>query len=280
MLILVISIYIILATGLNQFYKLTTRTAKNIAAQTVGLLLIAGFACLLFIPFFEIKFPQNPWTYLLWGLSCIFFALNNRMIGDVRKNLEASVIGILQQSYTVLMTLAGFVLFGDHATFSKVLGILLIIGGNILMFWRHGKTGRMKYIWLGLLAYTCNVVAELIDVSYSGEFNMPFYVSFSYLIPALFVFVSSRIRVSDIVAEYKRANKRNYIITSFCWSMHYVILLIAYSISEVSVVAPLSSLAIFSNVIVGYFWLKEKDKIAQKIIATILAILGVVLIAL
>ena len=49
---------------------------------------------------------------------------------------------------------------------------------------------------------------------------------------------------------------------------------------EVSVVAPLASLSVFSNVIVGYFWLKEKDRLAKKIIAAVLAILGIVLISL
>lgn len=52
MFVLVILLYIILATGLNQFYKLTTRTMRNASAQTVGLQLVAGLSCLIFMPFF------------------------------------------------------------------------------------------------------------------------------------------------------------------------------------------------------------------------------------
>lgn len=280
MLAFVILIYIILSTGLNQFYKLTTRTMKNAAAQTVGLQLVAGISCLLFMPFFEFRFPQNPLVYLFLGLSCVFYAMNNFMIANVRKNLEASVIGILQQSYTVFMTLAGFVLFNEQATLFKILGILLIIGGNVLVFWQHKKANKMKYVWVGLLAYVCNVAAGLIDVGYSGEFNLPFYAAFLYLVPALFIFIGSRVRIADIIKEYKRANKRNYFITGFCWGVHYLVLLIAYSISEVSIVAPLASLAVFSNVIVGYFWLNEKDEIIRKTIAAVLAIIGIILITL
>lgn len=280
MLALFIPIYIILTTCLNQFYKLTTRTMKNASAQTVCLELVAGLSCLLFIPFFEFKLPSNPWTYLFLSLSCVFYALNNRMIANVRKNLEASVIGILQQSYTVLMTLAGFVLFSEQLTLFKILGILLIIGGNVLIFWQRRKANEIKYVWIGLLAYTCNVVAGLIDVGYSGEFNLPFYTAFLYFVPALFIFIGSRTRIADVVKEYKRANKRDFFITGFCWGVHYLVLLIAYSIGEVSVVAPLASLAVFANVIVGYFWLKEKEDAAKKIIAAILAILGIVLISL
>lgn len=253
---------------------------KNAAAQTVGLQLLAGISCLLFTPFFDFKLPSNPWTYLLLGLSCVFYAINNFMVANVRKNLEASVISILQQSYTVLMTLAGFILLNEQVTLFKTLGILLIIGGNILVFWQSKKTKELKYIVLGLLAYACNVAAGLIDVGFSGEFSLPFYTAFLYLVPALIIFVCNRVRFSDIAKEYKRANKPFYFLTGAGWGLQYLVLLIAYSAGEVSVVAPLSSLTVISNVIVGYFFLKEKSRMVRKIIAAILAISGVILISL
>ncbi|MBR5389150.1 EamA family transporter [Candidatus Saccharibacteria bacterium] len=212
---------------------------KNAAAQTIGLQLVAGLSCLMFIPFFELRFPQNPLVYLFLGLSCIFYALNNRMMANVRKNMEASVIGILQQSYTVLMTLAGFVLFNEQVTLFKIFGIALIVGGNVLVFWQHKKMNKMRYVWIGLLAYACNVAAGLIDVGYSGEFNLPFYTAFLYFVPALFIFIGNRVHVADIIKEYRCANKRDYFVTGFCWGIHYLVLLIAYSIGEVSIVAPL-----------------------------------------
>ncbi|MBR3319579.1 EamA family transporter [Candidatus Saccharibacteria bacterium] len=280
MLALVILLYIVLTTGLNQFYKLTTHTMKKPAAQTIGLQLVAGLSCLLFVPFFEFRLPSNPWTYLFLSLSCVFYAINNYMIANVRKNLEASVIGILQQSYTVLMTMAGFILFGESVTLFKMLGILMIVGGNILVFWQQKRAKAMKYVWLGLLAYACNVVAGLIDVGYSGEFNLPFYTAFLYFVPALIILIGGRVRIADTITEYRRARKRDYLITGFCWGVHYLVLLIAYSVGEVSVVAPLASLAVFSSVLVGYFWLKEKEEIVKKIIAAILAIMGIVFITL
>lgn len=281
MLVLILIIYTILSSSLVQFYKLTTRTMKNASAQTVGLELLAGLSCLLFLPFFEFKLPSNPWTYLFLALSCVFYALNNRMMANVRKNVEASTIGILGQSYTVLMTLAGFVLLNEQITLFKIIGISLIIAGNILVFWRrkNSKGDKAKYVWIGILAYVCNVIAGLIDVGYSGEFNLPFYSAILYFLPALFIFIGSRIRVKDVVKEFKRANKCNYFITGFCWGVHYLVLLIAYSMYDVSIVAPLSSLVVFVNVIVGYFWLKEKDRMPRKIAASLLAILGVVLIS-
>ena len=61
--------------------------------------------------------------------------------------------------------------------------------------------------------------------------------------------------------------------------MHYACLIIAYRLSEVSLVAPLASLVIFSNVVVAYIWLNEREHLVRKIVASLIAILGVVLIS-
>ncbi len=62
--------------------------------------------------------------------------------------------------------------------------------------------------------------------------------------------------------------------------MQYLVLLIAYSMSEMSVVAPLASLSAVSNVAVGFLWLKERNHPIKKIIAAALAVIGVILIKL
>ena len=277
----VIIVYITLSTIFNQSYKVTTRTMKNAAAQTVGLQLVATVSCLLLVPFFSLKLPSNPLVYLFLGLSCIFYAINNRILANVRKNIEASTISILQQSHTVLMTLAGFLLYAEEITLFKVLGIILIIGGNILVFWQRGKTQKIdKYVWLGLLAYLCNVIAGLIDVGYSKQFNLAFYTTFLYLIPATLIFITNRVKIIDIRKEFKRANKKFFFITGFCWGVAYLTLLVAYSMAEVSLVSPLASLTVFTNVIAGYIWLNERKNLPKKIIAAALAILGIVFISL
>ena len=208
-------IYVVLGTCFDQFYKLTTKTMKNAAAQTIGLQIVAGLSCLLFLPFFEFRLPSNPWVYFFLLLSCVFYALNNRILANVRKNLGASVIGILRQSYTVLMTLAGFILYSEPVTVLKVIGLLLIIAGNVLVFWQQGKIKDAKYVWFGVLAYAFNVVAGLIDIECSGEFNFAFYSSLCYLVPAVLIWIIGRVKIKSIVDEFKRANKRDYLITGF-----------------------------------------------------------------
>ena len=56
--------------------------------------------------------------------------------------------------------------------------------------------------------------------------------------------------------------------------------LYAYQLGQVSLVAPLCSLTVILNVIVGYLFLKERTKMPQKIIAAILIVISVILIKL
>ena len=129
-------------------------------------------------------------------------------------------------------------------------------------------------------ACVCNVAAGLIDAKSSGQFNLPFYTTFLYVLPALFIFVGNRVHVSDVADEFKRSNKRDYILTGICWGLLYLMILIAYSMEAVSLVTPLASLTVFSNLVVGYLWLKERDSMGKKTVAALLAILGVIFISL
>ena len=49
-------------------------------------------------------------------------------------------------------------------------------------------------------------------------------------------------------------------------------------LGKVTIVAPLSSLGVILNVIVSYLFLKEKDNLFKKIIASLLVMLGIFLI--
>lgn len=280
MLAIIMIAYIMISTCFTQFYKRAVKTVKNAPAQTAGIQFVAVLACLVFLPFFEFRVPSNPWTYILLAISCVLYATNNIMMVSVRKNLEASVISVLKQSYTVLMTLAGFVFYNEQPTPLKVIGIVLIVAGNILVFWERKKTMRTKYALIGAFAFMLSVIAGMIDIGQSGEFSLPIYTLFLYLIPMIFISIGGRVKIVDIVKEYKRANKKDYIVTGVCWSIGYLVLLVAYSIGDVSVVAPLASLEVLSNVIVGYIWQKERKRLPQKIVAAIMVIIGATLIAL
>ena len=107
---------------------------------------------------------------------------------------------------------------------------------------------------------------------------MPIYVASTLGIPTILIAIFEKIKFSDIKEEYKNGNKKAIWITAITWSLSIVAQLRAYQLGEVSIVAPLCALSVILNVIVGYFFLKEKDDMLKKIIAALLIILGIILI--
>lgn len=276
----IVILYLIFAVIFGQTYKIITNKMKNAGALTVLAEGVAGIASLLFIPLFEIKFSSNPYVYIFLGLACIFYALNDRLSTTVRKGVEASTFSIIKQTKTVFMIIAGLLFFKDPFVLTKVIGAFLIVISNIIVFYKKGTFKSNKYVWLGVLASICLTIALMIDVNYSEEFNLPLYVSFTTLLPALLIFIFDKVKIKDLVEEYKNCNKKLLFIVGISWAIMMILSLYAYQLGQVSIVAPLCSLTVILNVIVGYFFLKERTRLPQKIFAGILVIISVILIKL
>lgn len=276
--LLYVIMYLVLATVFTQFYKITTKTLKNAGALTVLLQMMAGLTVLILCPFFEFKFPTNKSFYIMLLVAIIFYALSDRINTTVRSGIEASTFSMLKQLSTTFMIIAGLIFFKEEFVLTKFIGAILIIFSNILIFYKKGKFEFNKYILLGILANLTYTIALFLDVNISDNFNLPFYVALTLIIPAFLIIVFERIKLSQIKDELISGNKKAIFITAFSWGVMIVAQLVAYQLGNVTVVAPLCALTVILNVIVGYLFLNEKDNLFRKIISAILIIISVILI--
>lgn len=271
-------LYLIVSVIFNQFYKITTQKLIKPGALTILLEVIGSVAILLFIPFFEFKFPIDPKIYIFLGLSIIFYTINDRLNTTVRSGIEASTFSIIHQLSTVFMIFAGVLFFKEPFILNKFIGALLIVVSNILIFYKKGSGKPNKYILLGILANICFTIALFLDVNISDNFCLPIYVFLTLGIPSVIILIFERIKIKDVVEEYKNGDKKAIWITSLSWSLSILTQLRAYQLGNVSIVAPLCALSVILNVIMGYFLLKEKDNLPKKIVAALLILLGIILI--
>ena len=179
---------------------------------------------------------------------------------------------------TTFMIFAGLIFFKEEFVLMKFIGAMLIIFSNILIFYKKGKFEFNKYILLGILSNIAYTVALFLDVNISDNFNLPFYVALTLIIPALLIIIFERIKLSEIKNEFNNGNKKSILITALSWGIMIVVQLRAYQLGNVTVVAPLCALTVILNVIVGSLFLKEKDNLLRKIIAAILIIISIILI--
>lgn len=176
------------------------------------------------------------------------------------------------------MIVAGLVFFKEPFVLKKMIGAGLIIFSNILMFYKKGKQKLNKYVIMGIIANLAYAVALFLDVNISDSFNLALYISLTLIIPATFIILAERIKINDIINEFKIGDKVPIFITSLSWSSMIAFQLLAYRFGEVTTIAPLLSLTVIGNVIIGYIFLKEKDNLPKKIVAAILIIISVFLI--
>lgn len=275
---LFVALYIILAVAFTQFYKIVLNTSKSDGTLTVLLQFIAGLSALLLSPFFKFTFPTDWKVYLLLGVACIFYALSDRINTTVRSGIEASTFSIIKQLSTVFMILAGLLLFKEQFVWKKIIGAGLIIFSNILIFYKKGNQKLDKYVLLGILSNIIYSVALFLDVNISDSFNLAFYVALTLLVPALFITIAERVKLSNIKKEFKNGNKKAILITGLCWGTMIVVQLRAYQLGEATSVAPLCALTVIGNVLVGYLFLKERNNLLKKLIAAFLIIMSVFLI--
>lgn len=273
-------LYLVLATTFTQFYKISTKTLKKAGALTVLLQITAGLTSLLLCPFFSFQFPTDIKVYIMLGFSIVFYAISDRINTTVRSGIEASTFSMLKQLSTTFMIFAGLLFFKEQFILTKFIGAMLIIFSNVLIFYKKGKFEFNKYILLGILANISFTIALFLDVNISDNFNLPFYVAITLIVPSVLITIFERIKPSEIKNELVNGNKKSILITAISWGIMIVAQLRAYQLGNVTIVAPLCALTVILNVIVGYFFLNEKDNLLRKIIAAILIIISIVLIKL
>lgn len=273
-----IIIYLIVSVIFNQSYKEVIKKNIDDGVLTILIQSVSIITCIFFLPIFEFRFPTDFKVYILLFLSIIFYTINDRLGTTARKGLESSIYVILKQMSTVFMVFMGVVFFKESFILKKIIGALIIVLSNIIVFYKKETFKFNKYLLCGIIANACLSLALFLDVNTSNKFNLSFYVLLTFLIPLILIFLFERVKIKYIVKEYKSCNKFSLIVTGFTWSLMMITKLKSYELGRVSVVAPLTSLTVILNIIVSYFFLKEKSNMLKKIIAGILIIIGVILI--
>jgi len=257
-----------------------TKTSKKDGALTILVQLLVGVMLLIWVPFFEMRFPTDPRIYFFLGLAIIFYTINDRVGTTVRRGIEASTFSMLYQASTVFLVIIGLLFFGEPFVFTKIIGAILIIFSNILVFYKQGEVKLNKYIAIGILGQLSLATAISLDVGNAENFNIAFYMAVTYFVPPILIYLIERPKISDIKSEFINGNKKAILLTAFAWSITALTSIRAYILGSVTMVAPIAAVSVILNVFAGYIFLKERDNLLKKTIAAIVIIIGVVLIQL
>ncbi|XLQ19697.1 MAG: GRP family sugar transporter [Candidatus Moraniibacteriota bacterium] len=264
----------------NQSYRLIAKKSEDTASMLIVVFSVVSAVFVLLIPFFKMKLPMD-WTIYAWlVLAILFYTVNDRFKAVGFKHLDVSEVSVLTQLSKVFLMLYGVFIFKEYVSLENAIGAILIILGGIIITFKKGVFVFNKYVVLLIVAALAMATALSIDVAISKHFNLALYLLVTFALPAVIVFVVERKDIHNLKKEYNlnKDTQKHYFITGISFAFAILFYLMALRQGQVSVVAPLSSVVVALNVLVGYLFLKEKNDPIKRSIAAILVIIGVFLL--
>ena len=273
-----VMLYLVSAVVFAQAFKKANRNMKSAGALTILLEVFTAFFALFFIPFFDFTWPTDTSVYLTLLAVVSIYAITDRLNIEARYGLDPSVFSMLKQLSTVFLIILGFIFLKEQIVLKKIIGSVIIIFANVLLAFNKGKIKFNKYFIMSFVSNFLFAVAMLINVNISNYFNLAFYTILTVFTPSMLIFIFGKHSLKELKCEFNYYDKKYFLLASFCWCLMLIASVRSYQLGNVTLIEPLLTLTSILNTMYEYFVCKNKSKFIQKVIASILIIIGVVII--
>lgn len=221
-----------------------------------------------------LSLPKIPLIGMVFILTAsLFYGGFERLQFYARKAIDASTITILFRLAPIITFITSIIFLHEQFTFSKFIGMFCIIVATLIVTYKNVKLAVNKGLFL---AFACAVflgLAWTIDKSATYVVPNAYYTLLIWILP-LFVIYMPHIRSSSIVKEFRIGHWKTAFL-AFLNVFGYYLQLKALTLADASKVIPIVNTNSVFVVIGGIYLLKERDNIGKKIIAGLLATVGV-----
>ncbi len=232
--------------------------------------LIQGFAIPNLLPIL----PNFIATVIIYTLAniCIFQSLSR---------IDASEFSILFVTRGIWTILTATLFLHESFAIRQTLGTSLILGSVIWITYRRKMTGLNTGILFGLAAGILFGIGYVNDAYIVQFFPAPITYSFlDFLLPGLVLFFLFFRSVKKTAADMLHSKKiLTLLVLCLLYAIFGISILLAYKFGgEASVIGAVSQTATILTVLLAIIFLKEKDNILKKMIGSVIAVIGVILV--
>lgn len=242
--------------------------------------LLTAVVILMFALYRGFSFPDfRPYLLNLFLLILLYAAFNFFMF-KAFQTTEASEVTILIASRTLWTVVLSLIFLHESIQIKAIVGILLVVLGVIVV--SFSKKGHWKFHQghlYALAAAFCFGAAFTNDGFMIKNFDVPSYEVFSFALPALFLLIIQPkvYKKINLFFQMKRVSKMLF--TSIFYAIAAITVFLAYQMGgTMTQIAPLGQISTILTVILAFVFLKERDRIPQKALGTILVFGGVLLL--
>ena len=277
-------IYSLLAALFFSAQRITSRIILREKGDPIAFTMIHDFLSGVFILpllfFFDISFPAKPTTWVFFLLATVFFTFSDSFSFNAIQNLDISTYQIINQLRHVFVLFGAFLLYNESLSFFKLLGVFLIILGAVITLY-HGKkvsfnTQYKKGILFTVLAAFFVSLAFMSDKTLLQDFSFILYASLSMLgigvLGSLYLLAIGKGK--SLVKECKLQGKSIFLV-ALLFAGYKIFIVLSVATGELSKVIPVTQSSLVFIVLGGIVFLKEYERLWQKIIGVFVIALGV-----
>ncbi len=256
------------------------KESSNPVAYSIIFQSLLGFFLLIYGSLFGSFSAQNIKPVLInLLLMAVFYGLGNIFVFKSLKILEASVFTIVHSSRVLFTILASTIFLRESLNVSQFLGIFLILSAIIIIYFSRSLLKFNKGVLFAFVASLFFGIEVTNDKYMLNSFNIYTFLVLICWLPALFSFC-----LQPSIQSIKKIVVNKYLITrmlilSFFYSLAVIFYFFALRLNNnSSQIASLNQLGTIVIVILAIIFLNEKGKLLRKFAATILAIVGAILL--
>jgi drug/metabolite transporter (DMT)-like permease len=220
---------------------------------------------------FSLPTKFEPYLYLF--IACLFYGLYDRLRFYVAQILEASLVSIINNVSLVVAFFVAAFIYSEIMTINKIGGFLLILTALFLVSVNKVSKINLRGIFLAILINVFLGFGWALDKKGVIFFNSEIYNILVWFFP-LFIIYFPYVKFSDIKKEIKISSWKITLL-SFLNVVGYFIQLKALALADATRVITIVQTSTLFTVIFGIILLKEKENIPRKILAGIIAVIGV-----
>lgn len=218
----------------------------------------------------------SSYILILTVLSILLYAAYERLHFSVRKQIDASTIAILFRLSPALTFVFSILILKENFSVTKLLGMILILAGNMLLVWKGVSLKVNKSFWLGILCTVFLGLAWTIDKRVSSFLPPTVYTWLLWVGPVLFIFLPS-IPFSTIKKEVFLGSWKIPLM-AFLNVVGFYFQIVALSLADATRVVPIISTSSMITVLLGIWILHERSDMWKKVFSAVLATGGVLLL--
>jgi drug/metabolite transporter (DMT)-like permease len=213
-------------------------------------------------------------------LMPILYSLGNVAKFQSLRKIEASEFTVIYQASTVITVLIAILFLGEAFKLIQVLGLVLIVAAILLVTLKDRIA--IKFSSGELWAFVCAAaygVAFANDVYILRSFDLWTYTFLAFLIPGLLTLVYLGKDFGSLKHLVAKESAFGFVTSALVYTVAVLTVYGAYQIgrnaAQIASLTPTYSILI---VILAAIFLKERDRLPMKLIASVLAVIGIILL--